>query len=793
MKIPLSWLREWVDVSSDARTLGDRLTMSGFELEGVASAAPAFTGVIVAEILTAERHPQADKLQVCRVAVGAGETVQIVCGAKNARAGLKAPLAIVGAKLPGGLDIKAAKLRGVDSAGMLCSAKELGLAETSEGLLELPTDAPVGTDVREYLLLDDEILELNVTPNRGDALSVIGVAREVAGLVGSGDLKGPFFLAVKSVSTDLVKVELDSPAAAPRFVGRVIRGVDNTRTSPLWLRERLRRAGVRAISPIVDVTNYVLLELGQPMHAYDLAKLCGTVRARAAKPRESLTLLSDVTITLEPDELVIADDEGAVGLAGIMGGARTAVSASTTDVFFEVAFFIPDAIAGRARRHGLQTDASQRFERGVDPQGQERAMERATQLLLEIAGGTPAATQVTERREQLPVAKPVVLRRSRLARVIGVALQDIQVTRAFFALGMQVKEVVDGWEVVPPSYRFDIAIESDLIEEIARMVGYDNIPAAPSRTAQVLQPQPESRPNEVRARDLLVARGYFEAITFAFVDPTLQGRLFPNVPSLALANPIASDLGVMRVSLWPGLLKVALENQRRQQDRVRIFEHGARFIVQGDSTEEIDTISGLVFGDRYPEQWGAARERVDFFDLKADVEALLALAGEPDAYSFRAEALPCLHPGRSARIYRGDHSVGWLGELHPDQTRELGLTYAPYLFELDFSSALSVRAPRFVDVSRFPQVRRDLAVVVDENVALSALRERVRLTASSLLRELRVFDIYQGAGVETGRKSVALGLIFQDNSRTLTDDETDRLMASIVADLGASLNAKIRE
>lgn len=793
MKIALSWLREWVGVSIDARALGDKLTMSGFELEGVATAAPPFTGVVVAEILSAERHPQADKLQVCRVAVGSSETVQIVCGAKNARAGLKAPLAIVGASLPGGLDIKAAKLRGVDSAGMLCSAKELGLAETSEGLLELAADAPVGTDLRNYLLLDDEVLELNVTPNRGDALSVIGIAREVAALGGSSELKGPRLAAVPAVGSDVVNVEIDSPAAAPRFVGRVIRGIDNTGTSPLWLRERLRRAGVRSISPIVDVTNYVLLELGQPMHAYDLAKLRGTVRARAAKAGEAITLLGDVAITLNPDELVISDDEGAVGLAGIMGGARTAVSATTTDVFFEVAFFLPDAIAGRARRHGLQTDASQRFERGVDPVGQERAMERATQLLLEIAGGKPSATRVTERREQLPVIKPVVLRRSRLARVIGVSLPDVQVTRAFFALGMQVKDVEGGWEVVPPSYRFDIAIEADLIEEIARIVGYDNIPAAPSRSAQVLQPQPEARPNETRARDLLVARGYFESITFAFVDPALQARLFPDAPSLALANPIASDLGVMRVSLWPGLLRVALENQRRQQDRVRIFEHGARFVVQGDATVEIDTLSGLMFGDRQPEQWGAARERADFFDLKADVEALLALSGEPEAFSFRAEAIPSLHPGRSARIYRGDHAVGWLGELHPDQTRELGLTYAPNLFELDFSSALSVQAPQFVDVSRFPQVRRDLAVVVDENVALSALRERVRLTASSLLRELRVFDIYQGAGVETGRKSVALGLIFQDNSRTLTDDETDRLMASIVADLSASLNAKIRE
>ncbi len=794
MKIPLSWLGEWVRIGVDARTLGTRLTLAGFELEGLAPAAPPFSGVVVAEILAAAAHPQADKLQVCQVTSGTGEPLQVVCGARNARAGLKVALATVGALLPGELRIKAAKFRGVESFGMLCSAKELGLTEASEGILELPPDAPVGRDLRAWLGLDDEILELNVTPNRGDAMSVLGVAREVAAILGEGrTVTGPALAPVAAASTVAHPVRLDWPQAAPRLVGRVVSGLDNTRPSPPWLRERLRRAGQRSISPVVDVTNHVLLELGQPMHAYDRAKLRGTVHARAARQGERLSLLDGSSVTLAGDEVVIADDDGAVGLGGIMGGERTAVSGATTDVFLECAWFSPQAIAGRARRHGLFTDAGQRFERGVDPQGQVRAIERATALLIEIAGGTAGPTQIVERTEFLPRRAPVRLRRARLARLLGVSPGEAQVEAQLRALGMSVTNVADGWEATPPGYRFDLAIEADLIEEVARLTGFDAIPPQRLAAAQRIAAVPSAAPDETRVLELLAARGYHEAISYAFVDPALQSRLFPGSEAAILANPIASDLAAMRVSLWPGLLRVVRENQHRQQARVRLIERGSVFLADGGAgTRELDMIAGVACGTRAPEQWGSGREPVDFHDAKGDLEALLATSGRGADFSFVAQSMPCLHPGRSARVLQGDRAVGWIGELHPELVRELDLTYVPVLFEVEFA-ALAPGRPRFQAVSRFPQVRRDLAIVVEEATPLSAIRERVTLSASSLLRELLVFDVYRGAGIESGRKSVALGLIFQDNSRTLTDEDTDRAVAAIVADLAGTLDAKTRE
>jgi len=793
MKLPLSWLTEWVDVGADAHTIGTRLTLAGLELEGVSRAAPPFSGVVIAEVVAATRHPEADKLQVCSVDFGEEAPVQIVCGAANARAGLRVALATIGAVLPGDLKIKRARLRGVESFGMLCSAKELGLADVSDGILELPADAPVGRDLREWLALDDEIIELNVTPNRGDAMSVRGVAREVAAVFG-GDrrISGPSLAPVPPASNDRRAVHLDWPQAAPRFAGRVIRGIDNTRVTPLWLRERLRRAGQRSISPVVDVTNYVLLELGQPMHAYDLAKLHGDVRARAAREGERLSLLDGNTIELAADHLVIADDAGAVGLAGIMGGERTAVSAATVDVFLESAWFSPQVIAGRGRRHGLHTDASQRFERGVDPAGQVEAIERATGLLAQIAGGQPGPTQRVERPEFLPARAPVPLRRARLSRLLGQAPADAAVEGNLRALGMVVERSAEGWTAAPPGYRFDIAIEADLIEEVARLQGFDAIDEAPLRAAQRIAARPSCEPDEVRALELLAARGYHEAINFSFVDATLQSRLFPRSQAVALANPIASDLAVMRVSLWPGLLRALRENQRHQQERVRLVEHGSVFLVEGAATREVDMLAGVASGTRMPEQWGSAKATVDFHDVKGDIEALLATTGEGARIEFVAGGPDCLHPGRSAAILLDERRVGSLGELHPELMRALDLTYATVLFELEFA-ALATGMPRFHEVSRFPQVRRDLAIVVDEATPFSAIHERVTLAGSSLLRDLLVFDEYRGPGVESGRKSVALGLIFQDNSRTLTDEDADRIVAAIVADLAGALNAKIRE
>jgi phenylalanyl-tRNA synthetase beta chain len=830
MKVPYSWLTEWVDVPWDAAELGSRLTMAGFELDALEPAAPPFTGVIVAEIVSAERHGQADKLQVCRVSTGTGEPVQIVCGAPNARAGLKSALATVGAVLPGDLNIKAAKLRGVESAGMLASAKELGLADTSAGILELPDDAPVGMPLREYLGLDDTVLDLAVSPNRGDAMSVMGIAREVAALTGSSvrapqigpplsvkvaasspvevsaelsfeftgehDMRGTPAAPV-SRQSDSVVVHLDAPAACPTFVGCVVRGIHNHAATPVWLRERLRRAGVRSISPVVDVTNYVMLELGQPMHAYDLAKLRGDVRARIAHPGESVTLLDGRTVEAADDVLLIADGDGPVGVAGIMGGQRTAVSAETTDVFFEAAYFSPRAIAGRGRRWGLVTDASQRFERGVDPTLQQRAMDRATTLLSSFAGGIAGRVSVTQSAENQPTRKPVTLRRARLKRLLGVSFDDTRVAATLTALQMKVTGTLDGWVVTPPAHRFDITIEADLIEEVARIVGYESIPEADALVPQHFRGMPEEQASEHVLLEALAMRGYEEAITFSFVDPALQKRLFPDRDGLVLANPIASDLSVMRVSLWPGLVRAAQENQRRQQDRTRLFEHGAKFVIAEGATREIDSLAGIATGTRLPEQWGIPRETrvpVDFYDVKADIEALFVATGASDSFVFETpgSSLPCLHPGRAARILRQGREVGWLGELHPSLVKELEFNVAPVLFELEVGS-LIVQKPQYREISRFPQVRRDLAVVVDETVALSTLAERVTLSASSLLCDLRIFDVYRGPGVEAGRKSVALGLIFQDISRTLIDEDVERVIASLVADLRESVNARIRE
>jgi len=817
MKVPYRWLTEWVPVPWEARELGDRLSMAGFEVESLEPAAPPFSGVVVAEILDAAPHPQADKLRVCRVATGSGSgggqglaPLQIVCGASNARAGLKCALARVGAVLPGNVVIEATRIRGIESQGMLCSAKELSLADSSAGIIELPSDAPLGKPLREYFELDDVVLDLNVTPNRGDALSVLGIAREVSTLSGV-PLAGPRIEPVGARNTDLIGVHLDAPAACPKFVGRVIRGVNNQAATPLWIRERLRRAGLRSISPVVDATNYVMLELGQPLHAYDIAKLRGEIRVRLAAAGEPVQLLDGRRVELTSDTLVIADAEGAVGVAGIMGGERTSVSAGTVDVFLEVAYFAPEAIAGRARRLGLSTDASQRFERGVDPSGQERAMERAAELIYAIGGGSPGAVSVTRVDEYLPRRLPVRLRRSQIARVLGSTIPPERVEAIFGALQMSVARAAEGWAVTPPAHRFDIMIEADLIEEIARIEGYGAFAEVDAAVAQRFAPLAEEAPREQTVLDTLASRGWFEVVNYAFVDPALQSKLFPERENLPVANPIASDLSVMRVSLWPGLVRAALENQRRQQDRIRLFEHGARFSVERGQLTEIDTLAGLALGARLPEQWGSSTEGrapVDFFDVKADVEALLAGTGDRNAFAFEAAELACLHPGRSARIVRsvgavgakgaketkgaGGGALGWLGELHPRLVRELGFTSAPILFELDFAS-LSVELPHAHDISRFPQVRRDIAVVVDAAVTSTALRERVTLTGSKLLREARIFDVYRGGGVEEGRKSVALGLIFQDNSRTLTDEDVDRAVASIVADLTAQLGARIRE
>jgi phenylalanyl-tRNA synthetase beta chain len=791
MRVSLAWISEWVETGWDAATLCRRLTMGGIEVESIEPAAAEFTGVMVGEVLSVERHPGADKLTVCQVAGGGTQALQIVCGAPNVRVGMKAPLALEGATLPGGLVIGRAKLRGVESAGMLCSGRELGLSEDQDGLLELPAQLATGAPFREALKLDDSILTLNVTPNRGDVLSMIGVAREVAAIA-DRKLTPPHVEPIAAANFARFDVRLEAPAGCPRFAGRIIKGVDPKARTPLWISERLRRAGLRPISPIVDVTNYVMLEFGQPMHAYDLRRLSSHIEVRKARQGEHLTLLDGREIAIDADTLVIADAVGPVGLAGIMGGEKSGIAADTSDVFLEVAFFAPDAIAGRARRYGMLTDASQRFERGVDPRQQERALERATRLLMDIAGGQPGPAVLTQVETQQPKRPSVTLRPERVASLLGVQVPRSDIEDILRRLGMQVAGAGDRLGVIPPSHRFDITIEQDLIEEIGRIYGYDEIPRRDAKVPQRPQPATEQRISRERLMLLLADRGYQETITYSFVDARTQRLLFPGREALAVANPISAELGEMRVSLWPGLIEVLRGNLRRQQDRVRLFELGTRFEVEGGKLAESQVIAGLITGAALPEQWGADKRGADFYDLKSDVEALFGLTGRAGAISYIAATHECLHPGRSAVVMDGNTRLGWLGQLHPETSRKLEIREPPWLFELAIDPSFRSEVPVFTDISRFPAIRRDLAVVIDEATTLDELKKAVNLAAKGLLRELHVFDVYRGAGVEAGRKSVALGLILQETSRTLTDVEADAVMAAVVALVKGDLKAAIR-
>ncbi len=798
MKLTYRWLQEFAHQTVSPTVLAEQLTLTGLEVEALTPVAPPFTGVIVGEVLSAARHPDAEKLSVCEVTTTGADRLQIICGARNVRAGLKVALATVGAHLPGDVTIKRAKLRGLESHGMLCSARELGLGDNHEGILELEPDAALGIDVRAALDLDDTILEVKATPNRGDCMSVFGIARDYVAAQDRRYLQAQA-AAVPAVSEERWPLRIDAPIACPRFAARVIRGTRPGVASPAWLQERLRRIGLNSISPLVDVTNYVAAEFGQPMHAYDLARLAGTLHVRWAKPDERITLLDDKEYTLNPDFLVVADDAGAAGIAGIMGGRPTAIGDSTTDVLLEAAHFTPAAVAGRARRLGLFTDAAQRFERGVDPHLPMLALERATALLLAIVGGEPGPVLRVEADAEPTAPGPHVgaerlaLRRSRLTRLLGTAVPDAEVTAVLAAISPQVQATAEGWEVVSPPHRFDLKIEVDLIEEVARLRGFDSIPESPALVPQVPGEATESRvPNE-RLLSALIDRGYREAITYSFVDPSLQRQLFPTTPALELANPLSTELSAMRVSLWPGLLLAARDNLRRQQTRVRLFEFGKKFDLQGAELLEIESLAGVVTGSRSPEQWGEPQAAMDFYDIKADLESLLTLAGDAQALRFLPEPLACLRPGRAARIYRGDHAIGWLGELHPQLVRSLGLSLTPVLFDLEVASAFACNILTFKKISKFPSVRRDLAIVVDESLPLAVLKENVNVSAAGLLSELRIFDIYRGSKIDSGRKSIALGLILQDSSRTLTDVDADAVVTKVITRLRDVLSASIRD
>ena len=793
MKISENWLRERVAIDADEATLVERLNMIGHEVESIERVGEGLAGIVVAEIVECAKHPEADRLQVCRVDAGGGEMLQIVCGAPNARPGLKAPLARIGAQV-GELTIKAAKLRGVESSGMLCSAKELALDADASGLLELPADAPVGKALADYLGLPDSVIDLGLTPNRADCLSIVGVANDVGAAFGTA----PKLLTIESVAPATsrhIDVNLLAPADCPRYCGRFIDGIDMAATSPLWMTERLRRCGLRSISLLVDVTNYVMLELGQPLHAFDADTLHGPIGVRRARAGEKLKLLDEREIELDPEFLLITDADAPVALGGVMGGYSTRVTTTTKNVFLEAAHFAPPAIAGRARKLGMQTDAAHRFERGVDAELPRRALERAAKLIVDAAGGKAGPIIEAVSPEHLPRRSAIHLRRARIGRLLGIEVADGDVERILSALGLAFEKTSDGWSATPPSPRFDLAIEVDLIEEIARIHGYEKIPTQAPRGELAVPRLREDRVDVAVLRSQLAARGYNEAVTYAFVGADLLKAWDLDARAIPLANPLSADMAVMRTSLLPGLLNALLVNRNRQQERVRLFEAGKVFFSAagtGEAPVEVARIAGVVVGSAAAEQWGAKKRRADFFDVKGDVESLLALTQVPAEFHFEAAAESWLHPGQSARLHRGEHVVGHVGALHPERARALGVEEDVYVFELDVAEIQSRPVPRAQPVSRFPSVRRDIAVVVPEAVSFAQIEACVRAAAGEGLAELLVFDQYSGENLGFGVKSLAIGLILQNSYRTLTDADADKTVAEAVAALTAECQAKLR-
>ncbi|MDD2091220.1 phenylalanine--tRNA ligase subunit beta [Pseudomonas guariconensis] len=793
MKFSEQWLRGWVNPQVSRDELVARLSMAGLEVDSVTPAAGQFSGIVVGEILATEQHPDADKLRVCQVSNGQ-ETFQVVCGAPNARPGIKIPFAMIGAELPGDFKIKKAKLRGVESFGMLCSAAELQISEENDGLLELATDAPVGEDIRQYLNLDDASIEIGLTPNRGDCLSIAGLARDVSALY-DVPVTRPQVPAVAPAHDEVRPVEVCAPAACPRYLGRVIRNVDLSKPTPLWMVERLRRSDVRSIDAAVDITNYVMLELGQPMHAFDLAEINGGIRVRMAEEGEKLVLLDGQEVALRADTLVIADHTRALAIAGVMGGEHSGVNTEKTrDLFLESAFFEPISVAGKARSYGLHTDASHRYERGVDSQLAREAMERATALVLEIVGGEAGPIVEAVSEQHLPKVAPVTLRADRINQMLGMDMAAAQVEQLLNAL--ELKTSADGageWTVEVPSHRFDISLEVDLIEELARLYGYNNLPVRYPQARLAPQTRPEARGELPTLRRLLVARGYQEAITYSFIDPKLFELFTPGVEPLLLANPISSDMAAMRASLWPGLVKALQHNLNRQQDRVRLFESGLRFVGQLGDLKQQPMIAGVATGSRLPEGWANGRDSLDFFDVKADVEALLGYSGALEDFTFVAGKHPALHPGQTARIERDGKEVGYIGAIHPELAKTLGLERPVFVFELVLGDVVEGRLPKFSELSKFPEVRRDLALIAGRDVASSSVLEVIRDNAGEWLTDLRLFDVYQGKGIDPDRKSLAVGLTWQHPSRTLNDDEVNTTLQNILTSLEQRLNTTLRK
>ena len=789
MKFSEQWLREWVNPAIETEALLHQVTMAGLEVDGIEAVAGEFSGVVVAEILSAEQHPDADKLRVCQVNDGK-ETFNVVCGAPNARVGIKVPFAQVGAVLPGNFKIKKAKLRGVESFGMLCAEAELGLAESSDGLMELPDGAPIGESVYDWLKLSDNTIEVDLTPNRSDCLSVAGLAREV-GVLTKLDVCEPEISSVSAVVDDTFPVNLSGPEACPKYLGRVIRGVNPEAHTPLWMAEKLRRCGLRSIEPAVDVTNYVLLELGQPMHAFDLNKLKGGIDVRFAKDEEKLTLLDGQDVSLREDTLVIADESGPLAIAGIMGGQNSGVTSETKDVFLECAFFTPLAIAGKARSYGLHTDSSHRYERGVDYTLQHKAMERATALLLEIMGGQPGPVVETVDKSQLPEARTVCLRAAKLESLLGISIPADEVQDILTRLGLELLEDKNGeWLFSVPPYRFDISIEPDLVEEVGRIYGYNNLPKTTTQGGLSLIPDDEATHPMHFIEDRLVSLGYQEAITYSFVEESLQKQLAPNDKAIPLANPISSDMGVMRTSLWTGLLSAAEYNQKRQQSRIKLFETGLKFIDVDGDIEQTRMLSGVVVGNSAEENWCNEKRPVDFYDVKSDLESLLYSIDK--TVHFEKAENPGLHPGQCAQIVKNGKILGYFGKLHPKLQKTFDLNGSVFLFELRLKELVKGQVPNFTEVSKYPGVRRDLAILINSEASYQDIKAVVRENAGDDLVGLKVFDVYVGDNLGEGLKSIALGLNWQRADRTLNDEEVTMAFDSIVAALSERFDAKIR-
>ncbi|ELW9269975.1 phenylalanine--tRNA ligase subunit beta [Acinetobacter baumannii] len=791
MKISENWLRTWVNPAIDSDTLSDQLTMLGLEVDELAPVAKPFTGVVVGEVLTVEQHPDADRLRVTTVNIGSGEPLQIVCGAPNVRAGMKAPVATIGAVLPGDFKIKKGKLRGVESQGMLCGASEIDLEDKIDGLLELPADAPVGVNIREYLKLDDNVIDISITPNRGDCFSIRGIAREVA-VINQQQMNEPEIKSVDATITDEKKVVINTDGA-PRYLGRVIKNVNVKAATPEWMEQALARSGIRTHSILVDVTNYVLMELGQPMHAFDLAKIEGTVHVRQAQPQEKLQLLNDQEVELQDDVMVIADDQKALAIAGIMGGLASSVTDDTTDIFLESAFFAPLAIAGRARRFGLHTDSSQRYERGVDFELPLIAMNRASQLIQELAGGEFGPITVAEKSDLLPKREAIELKQAQVDQLLGYKVAAEFITDALTRLGCEVTVQADGeWSVVPPSHRYDMAIYQDLIEEVARIDGYDNIQISlPSMDVQLAKYQ--DRFEIAQLRQTVVTLGYQEAISFSFADAKLEKQLNPQVSPLMLANPISSDLAAMRSTLLSSLIPCVQYNLNRQQSRVRFFELGLRFDYQNANSiqdlKQIPTLALVAVGSREPESWHAKPQPMDFFDFKGEVEEILA-AGRVKVEYVRSER-PWLHPGQSAEILVDGQSIGYLGRLHPSLENELDLS-TTWVAELDQAAVLQSYVSNFTELSRFPSVRRDIALLISDNINVRDIQQLIEKTGGELLDSTWLFDVYTGQGVEEGKRSLAFALLWQHPSRTLEDAEIKSGMDNIIQVLENTYQATLR-